>query len=84
MDKKLIEQWALENGFTGSWFNGLERFAALVAAHEREQCALVCEERGGTMSMFASVKDANRHNAVINGCAAAIRARGELSQFIPA
>ena len=27
-------------------FNELERFAALVAAHEREQCAKVCDEHG--------------------------------------
>ena len=41
----------------------LERFAALVAAHEREACAKVCEQVG---------QDWNYH-----GIAAAIRARGE-------
>ena len=45
----------------------LERFAALVAAHEREACAKVCEDIGGGMS----------HPYVAQNCAAAIRARGE-------
>ena len=34
--------------FYGTWeianLDGLERFAALVAAHEREECAKVCED----------------------------------------
>lgn len=41
----------------------LERFAALVAAHEREQCAKVCEEWGAW-------------NKVAQDIAEAIRARG--------
>jgi hypothetical protein len=59
---------------------GLERFAALVAAHEREECAKLCEEQikaymsnqyttdplGGFREKFASRQ-----------CATAIRARGE-------
>jgi hypothetical protein len=40
----------------------LERFAALVAAHEREECAKVCEEPGWNAA---------------NWCAKHIRARGE-------
>jgi hypothetical protein len=43
----------------------LERFAALVAAHEREACAKICDER----------ERANLYN--IKECAEAIRARGE-------
>lgn len=31
--------------------SSLERFAALVAAHEREQCALVCENYRATWSV---------------------------------
>jgi hypothetical protein len=42
-----------------------ERFAALVAAAEREQCAKVCEEL------------AERFHAHAADCAAAIRARGQ-------
>jgi hypothetical protein len=49
-----------------------ERFAALVAAAEREACAKVCEE----MRTYV-----DRHNAVVQAsakeCAAAIRARGQ-------
>ena len=46
----------------------LERFAALVAAHEREACAKVCEEKRIQM---------NYSEAPYNQCAAAIRARGD-------
>jgi len=42
----------------------LERFAALVAAAEREACAKVCD-------------DLVLHQYSASGCAAAIRARGE-------
>jgi hypothetical protein len=43
----------------------MERFAALVAAHEREACAKVCEERSHRNDDMGAI------------CAAAIRARGE-------
>ena len=43
----------------------LQRFAALVAAHEREACAKVCEDEG-------SVDDLPEHYAE------AIRSRGEV------
>ena len=43
----------------------LERFAALVAAHEREACAKVCEEPGWNAA---------------NWCAKQIRARGDNSE----
>ena len=41
----------------------IERFAALVAAHEREECAKVCEDEG------------ERIDASWMSCAAAIRSR---------
>jgi hypothetical protein len=54
--------------FYGTWeianLDGLERFAALVAAHEREECAKVCEDKWATLDeadIFAAL----------------IRARGE-------
>ena len=52
----------------------LERFAALVAAHEREACAKVCDKyaTGGDGSRY----DMGRLDASTS-CAAAIRARGE-------
>jgi hypothetical protein len=46
----------------------LERFAALVAAHEREACAKLCDKYAEESS--------NPMNFAEN-CAAAIRARGE-------
>lgn len=82
MKREQIEQWASAAGWrvdsytnskerilTGlmpSSLEQVERFAALVAAHEREQCALVCEARStpGTGSV-----------AILNGAADAIRAR---------
>jgi hypothetical protein len=50
-DKEDIIRMTREAGIgqTGPWFNcvdeELERFAALVAAREREACAKVCNER---------------------------------------
>ena len=45
----------------------IERFAALVAAHEREECAKVCED-------YDTGQDLPFDHAVIE-CAAAIRSR---------
>ena len=58
-----IIRMAREAGFTDYYPERLTLFAALVAAHEREKCAKVCEE--------------NRWGNLGAGCAAAIRARGE-------
>lgn len=44
----------------------LERFAELVAAHEREACAKLCEEVDGRLTHYRAPD-----------CAVAIRARGE-------
>ena len=46
-----------------------ERFAALVAAHEREACAKVCESR--------YIADGSHEDVASSACAAAIRARGQ-------
>ena len=52
------------------------RFAALVAAKEREKCAKVCETLGvhPALNVFAGGPDWYKHG---KNCAAAIRARGE-------
>ncbi len=47
--------------------SALERFAALVAAHTREECAKVCESLGAEY-------DDEYAEGVCNDCAAAIRA----------
>lgn len=61
------------DGCDGVALGELERFAALVAAHERELCAKVCEGRiGGAVqsnAWWSGFKEAMRQ------CAAAIRAR---------
>ena len=57
-------------GLTGT--EELERFAALVAAHEREVCAKVCDDID-TDSMIQNWKSVDE---CAKQCAAAIRARG--------
>ena len=54
MDIEQIIQWSRDAGFsvhdgvvTGGTFD-LKAFAKLVAAHEREQCAMVCETHAPT------------------------------------
>lgn len=54
----------------------LQRFAAMVAAAEREACAKACEDRRGTVSMFGTSKECAAYNIAVHDCAAAIRARG--------
>lgn len=56
--------------------HNIERFAALVAAHEREECAKVCEGRIGgavdTNEWWNGFKA-----SMMKQCAAAIRARSQ-------
>jgi hypothetical protein len=63
--------------FYGTWeivnVDGLERFAALVAANEREECAKVCE--AGVVQ--TNNWDASDYNKACEIRAAAIRNRGE-------
>ena len=68
-------EWDLIDDDEGQiWYisaNGLQRFAALVAAAEREACAKVCD-------VEAEFCGSNgRKDAVGTLCAAAIRARGQ-------
>jgi hypothetical protein len=59
------EVWSAGDVYIGPSTESLERFAAVVAAAEREECAKVCDER----------ERANLYG--FKECAAAIRARGE-------
>ncbi len=59
--------WTYTQGFLSEH---LERFAALVAAAEREACAKVCEERQEVFQKYYT-------KGLAAMCAAAIRARGE-------
>ena len=68
MTREDIIRMAQEAGFeidccSLEWHDRIERFAALVAAAEREACAKVCEEHW-------------RHSGNAMNCADAIRARG--------
>jgi len=78
MDREAVIRMAREAGFDPHDMSDdftcnlmdIERFAALVAEHEREACAKVCElleaEDDSFYAEFSRAKD----------CAAAIRARG--------
>ena len=66
--------WEIVEGYSSEYANGdpelfleeVERFAALVAAHEREECAKVCDKQ-------ADADKWEGHYA--HQCAAAIRSR---------
>ncbi len=72
MTRDEITRMAREAGFVG--FDGdngsLRRFAALVAAAEREACAKVCDDNADDLS------EGDWDSACIN-CADKIRARGQ-------
>ena len=59
------------DGVVGNWAD-LEAFAALVAAHERETCAKICETLWDTPINGMATEE----ECYGNECAAAIRARG--------
>ena len=80
MDREDIIRMAREAGFRdtttpvvalGVSWEQVQRFAALVAAAEREACAEVCEILGAEDDSFYA-----EFSGAID-CAAAIRARGE-------
>ncbi len=79
MTRDDIERMAVEaGGFIPEWRgiwelsgDALERFAALVAAAEREACAKVCEDY---TDRYAGCEDEGHGYEI----AAAIRARGEV------
>ena len=52
--------------------NPLERFAALVAAHEREACAMECIKKANAWTRLGAWGSNNEFHE----CATAIRARG--------
>lgn len=62
--------FVLSSNATGEAMGRFARFAALVAAEEREACAKVCEEKS---DRWASVDDDTA--CALQACAAAIRAR---------
>ena len=72
MAREACDQAPREDWNSTAWVFGdetLERFAALVAAHEREACAKACEETTASWTQ-------DLYNSGCMDCAAAIRARG--------
>jgi hypothetical protein len=67
---KTVIEMAREAGLVGGpvYAKGLERFADLVRADERESCAKVCDAR--------YMGDNNREDMEAKRCAETIRARG--------
>jgi hypothetical protein len=76
MTKHDILRMAIESGLSDGpvFFNGLERFAVLVAAHEREACLKLVDEQIHNMTVLDSYPEQSGaiYQAIIN-----IRARGE-------
>jgi hypothetical protein len=78
MDREEIIRMAREAAFSepahpfitwGASDEQLERFAALVAAHEREECAKVCDKWEEALGKYYA-------KGLTELCASAIRARG--------
>lgn len=62
------------HGFAFANPDRLERFANLVAAHEREACAAICDAK--VKAEYATGKVDHNEIGWTQSCAAAIRARG--------
>ena len=62
----------------GFYVEEMERFAALVAAAEREACAEVCEKLPETFKIAADEFGYKAETPTAENYAAAIRARGEV------
>jgi hypothetical protein len=82
MTRDDIIRLARDAGLTGlveaDVIGNFERFAALVAAAEREKCVKVCEEdlRNEYLRQDRPIQDEVMLLAAIADCVAAIRARG--------
>ena len=72
MNNDDIIRLAIEHTINGLKFNedGLLRFAALVAQHEREACAKVADN-------FAMTSQYKTQRSLAEWCASSIRARGQ-------
>jgi hypothetical protein len=74
MDREDIIRMAREAGISESHAQGmqgfLERFASLVAAHERRACVKVCEK------LLTIISSGDEHMDGVTDCIVAIRARG--------
>ena len=77
MTREDIIRMAREAGLVGGpvYAKGLERFAALIAAAEREACAKLCESL--PLEWEDQPNIAQTELATMMDCALAIRARGQ-------
>lgn len=77
MTQDQIIQWAREAHCDIAWADSLQRFAALVAAHEREECAKVCDEASKRLVYQQGAQTKSTYEAdLLERQASAIRARG--------
>ena len=78
MNREDIIRMAREAGLPSSelYHKNLERFAALVAAAEREACAKVCDTEARMWSHVDVTGRRSDQSDAAATCAAAIRARG--------
>ena len=81
MDREDIIRMAREAGLDPDLWNytdAFERFAALVAKHERESCAMLCDQmfHDWCNQEFEDEDEAYRNKPDAEDCKKAIRARG--------
>ena len=82
MDKDDVIRMAREAGISKPWdqepvkWETLERFANLVAAAEREACAMLCEEPYDLIQITDDCSEYVYKDHLV--CADAIRARGQV------
>ncbi len=72
---RMAREAGLAYGSDEKPLGSVTRFAALVAAHEREACAKVCDEK--VNAEYATGKVDHHEMAWTQACAIAIRARGQ-------
>jgi hypothetical protein len=82
MAREACDQAPREDWNSTAWVFGdetLERFAALVAAHEREACARLCDQmfHDWCNQEFEDEDEAYRNRPDAEDCKKAIRERGE-------
>jgi uncharacterized protein YutE (UPF0331/DUF86 family) len=72
MNKEEIIQMAIEHTISSLKFDedGLERFAKLIAQHERDACAKIADN-------FAMTSQYKTQRSLAEWCASSIRARGQ-------
>ena len=79
MDREAVIRMAREAGIGPVYgYESIERFAALVAAHERESCARLCDQmfHDWCNQEFEDEDEAYRNKPDAEDCKKAIRERG--------